>query len=61
MIKAGIIPDIPDMHIEVYTDPDPSAADPCFRKRQDFGPNESVPLVLDGKEIDRIPVGDLLP
>ncbi len=55
------IVNIPDMHIEVYTDPDPSAADPCFRRRQDFGPNESVPLVLDGKEIDRIPVRDLLP
>jgi Uma2 family endonuclease len=50
-----------DMHIEVYTDPTGPDAEPRYRQRQDYGPDDSIPLVLDGKEIDRIPVRDLLP
>ena len=36
-------------------------AEPHYRQRQDYGPDDAVPLVLEGKEIDRIPVCDLLP
>jgi Uma2 family endonuclease len=50
-----------DMHIEVYTDPTGPDAEPHYRQRQDYGPNDCVPLVLDGQEIARIPVRDLLP
>jgi hypothetical protein len=49
------------MRIEVYTDPSGPAEEPHYRDRRDYGPNDAVPLVLDGKELDRIPVRDLLP
>ena len=49
------------MHIEVYTDPTGPDVQSHYRQRQDYGLEESVPLVLDGREIDRIPVRDLLP
>jgi Uma2 family endonuclease len=50
-----------DMRVEVYTDPTGPDAEPHYRTRQDYGPNDCVPLVLDGQEIARIPVRDLLP
>jgi Uma2 family endonuclease len=40
------------------TGPDPN---PAYRQRQNLGPADSVPLVLDGREVFRIPVRDLLP
>lgn len=50
-----------DRRIEVYTNPTGPRGKPRYRHRQDYGPNDEVPLVLDGKEIDRIPVRELLP
>ncbi len=47
--------------VEVYTDPSGPAENPGYRHRQDYGENESVPLVLDGVEAARIAVRDLLP
>src|ERR1700722_6353816 len=40
-----------DLRIEVYTDPSGPQEEPAYRQRQDYGPSEAVPLVLDGKEI----------
>jgi Uma2 family endonuclease len=50
-----------DSLVEVYTDPTGPADQPDYRQRRDYGPTEEVPLVLDGKEIARIPVSALLP
>ena len=50
-----------DRLLEVYTDPTESDPLPAYRRRQDYYPGDFVPLVLDGAEIDRIPVADLLP
>jgi Uma2 family endonuclease len=50
-----------DRQIEVYTSPDPAKADPAYGQHTDYVPGQSVPLVLDGQEVARIPVNDLLP
>ena len=51
----------PDGRVEVYTDPTGPDPAPAYRQRRDFGPADEVPLVLDGTEVARIPVRDLLP
>jgi len=50
-----------DHMVEVYTDPTGPVNQPDYRQRQDFGPADDVPLVIDGQEVARIPVRDLLP
>jgi Uma2 family endonuclease len=50
-----------DRQIEVYTDPTGLAEQPDYRQRQDYGPSDSVPVVIAGQEVGRIPVRDLLP
>jgi Uma2 family endonuclease len=55
------IVNLSDRQIEVYTDPTGPARKPDYRQRQDYGPDDQVPVVLDGKEVGRIPVRDLLP
>jgi len=50
-----------DRRVEVYTDPTGPADQPDHGHRRDYGPTEEVPLALDGKEVARIPVRDLLP
>jgi hypothetical protein len=47
--------------VEVYTDPTGPAGAAHYRSRKDFGPNDSVPLVIEGKEVASIPVRELLP
>ena len=36
-------------------------ANPTYRQRRDYGPTESVPLIIDGQEVGLIPVVELLP
>ncbi len=50
-----------ERQVEVYTDPTGPGPSPVYRQRRDYKVGESVPLVLDGKLIGRIPVRDLLP
>lgn len=50
-----------DRQIEVYTDPSGPADEPGYKVRQDYGIQDSVPLVLDGQEVARIPANELLP
>lgn len=47
--------------IEVYHEPDSTSAEPHYRQRTDYDVNDAVPLVLEGREIAKIPVRDLLP
>jgi len=47
--------------IEVYTDPSGPAEQPDYRQRQVFRPGDEIPVVLDGHEVGRLPVRDLLP
>lgn len=50
-----------DRQIEVHTDPTGPAEQPDYRQRQVYKPDESVPVVLDGKEICKLEVNALLP
>jgi Uma2 family endonuclease len=49
-----------DRRVQVYTAPTGPADPPTYGQRQDFGPAEEVPVVLDGHEAGRIAVSDLL-
>ena len=55
------IANIPDGQVEVYTDPTGDCDEPTYRNRRDYPRGEDVPLVLDGVEVGRIPVAELLP
>jgi Uma2 family endonuclease len=46
--------------VEVYTEPR-GGRTPAYGKRQDYGPGDSVPLVIGGKRLGTIPVRQLLP
>lgn len=43
--------------IEVHSDPDGTT----YRHGQSFGPEDEVPVVLDGREVGRVAVRDILP
>ena len=47
--------------VEVYTNPTGDCDEPAYRTRTDYRRDQEVPLVLDGVEVARIPVRDLLP
>ena len=47
--------------LEVYTNPSADAADPRYRDLKTFGLDDEVPIKLDGVEIARVAVKDLLP
>ena len=49
-----------DSKVEVYTQPSGVDANPGYRQRQDYGRGDSVPLVLEDREIASIPVKELL-
>jgi Uma2 family endonuclease len=49
-----------ERQVEVRTDPTGTGPTATYRSRQDYGETESVPLVLDGAEIGRIPARELL-
>jgi Uma2 family endonuclease len=51
---------IRESRVEVCTEPRGGRA-PAYRQRVDYGMKESVPLILDGREVGRIAVRDLLP
>jgi Uma2 family endonuclease len=55
------IVNIPARRIEVYTDPTGPDPTPDYRHRADHGSEDQVTLILDGREIARIAVADLLP
>jgi Uma2 family endonuclease len=50
-----------DNQIEIYTDPTGPAKRPDYRHNQIYKPGDSIPLVLDGREIAKIDVNDILP
>jgi Uma2 family endonuclease len=63
--RAGLprywIVNLVDRWIEVYTDPDSAAASSRYRTRTDYGPGDTIPLILDGQVVASLPVADLLP
>jgi Uma2 family endonuclease len=55
------IVNINEAQVEVYTDPSGDCDEPAYRTRRDYHRDDEVPLILNGIEIARIPVRDLLP
>ena len=50
-----------DGRLEVYTDPTGPAEQPAYGQRRDYGRADDAPLVLDGREVGRVAVRDVLP
>ena len=55
------IVNIPRRRIEVYCDPSGKGHSAIYRQDTPFLEGQSVPVVLDGQEVGRIAVNDLLP
>jgi Uma2 family endonuclease len=62
---AGIlvywVVNLPEARIEVYTNPSGPAERPGYRQRKDYGRSDAVPVLIDGVEVGRLPVDELLP
>jgi len=50
-----------DRRIEVYTEPTGPAEQPDYRQYQEFDPDDTLPVVIDGREVGRLAVKDVLP
>lgn len=50
-----------DRRIEVHSDPTGTTDDPRYRKIDHYHPGDEVPVILDGREVGRIAVNDVLP
>jgi len=50
-----------ERQIEVYSVPSGNAEEPDYQQRHDYRAADSVPLIIEGREIGRVPVGELLP
>lgn len=63
--RAGIpvywVVNLPESRFEVYTDPSGPTDAPDYRQRQDYGPADAIPFVLERTEVGRIVVQELLP
>ena len=51
------IVDLNRRRLEVHTDPSPEG----YRSLREFGPDDEVPIVLDGREVARLRVAEILP
>lgn len=63
--RAGVpfywIANVQAKQLEVHSDPTGPADEPAYRRVQILGPDDEAPVVLDGQEVGRIAVRDLLP
>jgi Putative restriction endonuclease len=55
------IVNIPDTRIEVYSDPTGPDRKPAYRSRRDYALEEEVPVILDGQEVGKVAVKDVMP
>jgi len=55
------IANMPKSQFEVYTDPAGSGKVAAYRQCQIYGRDDQVPLIVDGREVGRIAVKDILP
>jgi Uma2 family endonuclease len=63
--RAGIpvywIVNLKARRIEVYTEPERAGKRPDYRSKHEYGHEDELPVVLDGNEIGRLPIRELLP
>jgi Uma2 family endonuclease len=50
-----------DRRCEVYTNPQSGAEEPDYQQRHDYGVSDEIPLLIDGQEVGRLTVAELLP
>lgn len=50
-----------ERQVEVHSDPSGPAEHPEYGQRHVYGPSEAIPVVIEGHEVGRIPVRELLP
>jgi Putative restriction endonuclease len=50
-----------DNQVEVYTELSGPGERPGYNHRQDYRPGDEVPIIIDGREVGRLRVQDLLP
>jgi len=60
-IAVYCIVNLLDRQIEVYSDPTGPGDKPDYRHHEHFSAGTSIPVVIDGKEVGRLNVADLLP
>ena len=60
-ISTYWVVDLASNRLLVFTDPTGPDATPDYRRRVEHGPGDDVRLILDGHEVARIAVADLLP
>ena len=60
LIPVYWIVNIPLQRIDVHTRPTGPIERPRFESCQSFGPDDVVPVVLDGREVGRVPVKHIL-
>jgi Uma2 family endonuclease len=63
--RAGLpvywVVNLADRRVEVFSQPRPAGDSAAYAAGEAYGPGTEVPLVLDGREVARIPVSELLP
>lgn len=50
-----------DRRVEVYSNPTGSDPKPAYRRRDDYGPEQSVPVVIEDHEVAALGVSEMLP
>ena len=48
------------LHVEAYSDTTGAVEEHDYRFRRDFGEADQVPVVIEGREVAKIPVRDVL-
>jgi Uma2 family endonuclease len=63
--RAGVpvywIINLSESRFEVYTDPSGPTDEPDYRQRQDCGPSDTIPVVIEGHEVGHLTIQELLP
>ena len=63
--RAGIpvywIVNLPEQKLEVYTEPIDLSQEPTYQQRQDYSLSDEVSVAIEGREVGRLTVQDLLP
>jgi Uma2 family endonuclease len=63
--RAGVsvywIINLIDERVEMYSDPSGPVASPSYRRRQDYGIGQALPVMVSGKDLGPLPVRNLIP
>ena len=60
-VPAYWIVNLPKRRVVVYTQPSGPKKKPTYEEYREYGPDDEVPVVLDGLEVGRVSVKEILP